>query len=101
MPRGFSTLTANFGDSGGGGGEREGVLIGEISSGRGGIGDPGSPLCPGEWEKGGISVEPVEVTIGGGRVFEGDIGLDCCNVNAATCGGGPGGARGGGRGAIL
>lgn len=40
LPRAFS-LFDGFGDSGGGG-EREGVLMGEISSGRGGIGDPGS-----------------------------------------------------------
>lgn len=55
----------------GGGGEREGVLIGEISSGRGGIGDPGSPLCAADWGWGGVWGETA-VFIGGGRAFPGE-----------------------------
>lgn len=46
LPRVFS-LFGGFGDSGGGG-VREGVLMGDISSGRGGVGDPGS-LYAADW----------------------------------------------------
>lgn len=44
LPRGFS-ITTGFGDSIGGEGDRDGVLIGEISSGPGRIGDPGRVGC--------------------------------------------------------
>lgn len=72
--------------------------MGEISSGRGGIGDPGS-LCAGEWGLGGVRGE-ISVFIGGGRVLLGETCLSCRGVVDIT--GTVKGREGrGGRGAIL